>query len=204
MDDVISSPAPPAFQPERLSRESLQDAITELAACITVATARLLALIAELDRREAWGDWGVKSCAHWLNWKCGIGLGAAREKVRVARALESLPLINAAFASGEVSYSKVRAMSRIATVDNEDTLLMIARHGTAVEAVAKVCNTRSQNLYGELLLRAVGLRELGDGSAAGGARATRALLGFAPDDASLFQADGSGLSRRNRATARAV
>jgi len=131
MDHVISSPYSYSFNPEQLSNESLQDSITELAACITVATAQLLTLIAELDRREAWGDWGVRSCAHWLNWKCGIGLGAAREKVRVARALETLPLINAAFASGEVSYSKVRAMTRIATAENEDTLLMIARHGTA-------------------------------------------------------------------------
>ncbi len=120
-----------APHPEHLSKESLQDAITELAACITVATARLLDLIAELDRREAWGDWGVKSCAHWLNWQCGIGLGAAREKVRVARALAMLPLIREAFARGEVSYSKVRAMTRIADSDNEDYLLMIARHGTA-------------------------------------------------------------------------
>jgi hypothetical protein len=63
MDPVISSTP----HPENLANESLQDSITELAACITVATARLFTLIAELDRREAWGDWGVKSCAHWLN-----------------------------------------------------------------------------------------------------------------------------------------
>jgi hypothetical protein len=131
MESIVSAPPGTDFPPRLLSNESLQDSITELAACITVATAQLLVLIAELDRREAWGDWGVKSCAHWLNWKCGIGLGAAREKVRVARALEALPLISAAFAAGEVSYSKVRAMTRVATAATEDYLLMIARHGTA-------------------------------------------------------------------------
>ena len=73
----------------------------------------------------------LRSCAHWLNWKCGIDMGAAREKVRVARALGELPLIGAAFACGKVSYSKVRAMTRVASVDNEEYLLMIARHGTA-------------------------------------------------------------------------
>ena len=65
----------------------LIDQITELAGHLNAAQARWLALIAEFDRREAWAEWGVKSCAHWLNWKCGIGMNAAREKVRVANAL---------------------------------------------------------------------------------------------------------------------
>ena len=115
----------------KITNEDLRSSITELSACITVATAQLLKLIAELDRREAWGSGGLKSCAHWLNWQCGIDLGAAREKVRVARALESLPLISEAFGKGEISYSKVRAMTRVADPSNEEYLLMIARHGTA-------------------------------------------------------------------------
>ncbi len=65
-----------------------------------------------LIRREGWFQWGILSCAHWLNWKCGIGMGAARDKVRVARSLESLPNISEAFRSGQVSYSKVRAPLR--------------------------------------------------------------------------------------------
>ena len=116
---------------ESLPIEQLEDQITELAAHIHAATYRLLRLVAELDRRAPYGAWGIKSCAHWLNWKCGIGLVAAREKVRVARALDALPRICAAFEKGEVSYSKVRAMTRIANADNEDYLLTIARHGTA-------------------------------------------------------------------------
>ncbi|MGE0384472.1 MAG: DUF222 domain-containing protein [Gammaproteobacteria bacterium] len=105
--------------------------ITTLAANINAATYRWLVLIAEFDRRAGWEGIGILSCAHWLNWRCGVDLGAAREKVRVARALEALPRIGAAFASGTLSYSKVRAMTRIATTQNEDWLLMIARHGTA-------------------------------------------------------------------------
>ena len=123
-----ASPIPPAD----LRDAELEAAITLLAANINAATWQLLTYIAELDRREVWGGWGVKSCAHWLNWQCGIAMGAAREKVRVARALDATPQINAAFAAGELSYSKGRTMTRIANADNEDYLLMIARHGTAI------------------------------------------------------------------------
>jgi hypothetical protein len=122
----------PGFDPLDLPDDALEDAITTLNASIAVATWRLLCLIAELDRRELCGAWGLNSTAHWLNWKCGIDVGAARAKVRVARALEDLAGINAAFAKGELSYSKVRAMTRVATPENEAYLLMIARHGTAM------------------------------------------------------------------------
>lgn len=125
-------PTPAAFvSPADLPDADLEAAITTLSANINAATWQLLSYIAELDRREVWGGWGVKSCAHWLNWQCGIAMGAAREKVRVARTLEATPQISAAFAAGELSYSKVRAMTRIANAENEDYLLMIARHGTA-------------------------------------------------------------------------
>jgi len=122
------------------SLEALEHQITELAAHIHAANYRLLCLIAEFDRREGWFQWGILSCAHWLNWKCGIGLGAARDKVRVARSLESLPKISEAFRTGRVSYSKVRAMTRVATRENEDYLLQIARHGTAAHVERLVCN----------------------------------------------------------------
>jgi len=112
--------------------ETLGQQITLLAGQINAANYRLLQMIAEFDRRKAWSGGGtVRSCAHWLNWKCGIALGAAREKVRVAHCLENLPLIDASFAGGEISYSKVRAMTRVATPENEDFLLRIAQHGTA-------------------------------------------------------------------------
>src|SRR5688572_4594592 len=81
---------------------SLGEQITELAGHINAATYRFLMLIAEFDRRGGWEDGATQSCAHWLNWKCGIGFCAAREKVRTARALEGLPKISAAMERGEV------------------------------------------------------------------------------------------------------
>ena len=114
-----------------VSTSDLIDQITELAGHLNAAQARWLALIAEFDRRAAWAEWGVKSCAHWLNWKCGLDLGAAREKLRVAHALEQLPCIAAAMAAGSLSYSKVRAMTRVADTATEEYFLNVALHGTA-------------------------------------------------------------------------
>ena len=111
--------------------EKLGAEITELASYIYAAESRLLTLIREFDEQEYWAEQGLCSCAHWLNFKCGIGMNAAREKVRVAHALAQLPKISAGFAKGALSYSKVRAITRIADETNEDYLLMIATHGTA-------------------------------------------------------------------------
>ena len=114
-----------------VSIAELEAQITELAGHLNAANRRWLALIAEFDRRQGWSDWATQSCAHWLNWRCGIDMGAAREKLRVAHALEKLPKISDAMARGELSYSKVRAVTRVATAETEDFLLMIALHGTA-------------------------------------------------------------------------
>lgn len=111
--------------------DQLADEITTLAGQINAANYRFLKLLAEFDRRGAWVDAGIRSCAYWLNWKCGIAMNAAREKVRVARALDGLPEINEAFEKGKLSFSKVRAMTRIATAENESNLLMVANYGTA-------------------------------------------------------------------------
>ncbi len=87
--------------------------------------------MAEFDRRQGWGTWECRSCAHWLNWKCGIDVATARQKVRVAHCLRQLPAITAAFAAGRLSYSKVWALTRVATPDNEGDLLELALTGTA-------------------------------------------------------------------------
>ena len=117
--------------PDYVRSATLGREITELCVYLYAATYKLLVMIREFDQDGLWKLEGVHSCAHWLNWKCGIGMNAAREKVRVANALAELPKISEAFSKGEVSYSKVRAMTRIANRKNEDYLLMIARHGTA-------------------------------------------------------------------------
>src|SRR2546422_692588 len=110
--------------------ERLGDAIAELSAHLDAATARLLDLIREFDARGGWGN-GFASCAAWLTWRIGLDRGAARERVRVARALGSLPRLAQALARGELSYSKVRALTRVATPDTEERLLKVGRAGTA-------------------------------------------------------------------------
>ena len=114
-----------------LSLRELAAQITELAGHLNAANYRWLSLIAEFDRRHGWSDGSTQSCAHWLNWQCGIDLGAAREKVRVAHALEKLPRIAAAMARGALSYSKARALTRVACEKTEEYFLSIALHGTA-------------------------------------------------------------------------
>ena len=111
--------------------KQLEDDICQLAAHIDAAMFRWLELLREFDECAGWAGDGIKSCAHWLNWKCGLNLGAARERVRVARALKDLPQTCEAFRQGRVSYSKVRAITRVATPRNEDMLLYIAFNGTA-------------------------------------------------------------------------
>ncbi len=100
--------------------ERLADDIAELASRIQAATYELLVLIRRFDEQGGWS--GFVSCAHWLNWRTGLALGAAREKVRVARALGALPLLSEAMREGRISYSKVRAITRVATPENERRL----------------------------------------------------------------------------------
>ena len=119
--------------PEPRAMESLEAEITELWCHITAVTYRFLELVAEYDRRRGYGLHGLASCAQWLNWQCGIGEVAAREKVRVARALEGLPRIADSFRRGVLSYSKVRAVTRVATPENEAALLDVAESATAAQ-----------------------------------------------------------------------
>jgi hypothetical protein len=124
--------------PVVISSEFVSDAaqlgqeITLLSAQINVANYRLLKLIAEFDVRGGWRCGGaVRSCAHWLACHCGMAIGAARERVRVARALVGLPEVEQAFAAGELSYSKVRAITRVATEGNQSLLLAMAEKESA-------------------------------------------------------------------------
>jgi hypothetical protein len=111
--------------------DRIGDEITTLAAHITAATARLLKLILEFERRGGVAFAGAKSLPHWLSYACGWSLGTAREHVRVARRLEELPLIAAAFERGELSYSKVRALTRVENVEDEEGMLDLARAAAA-------------------------------------------------------------------------
>jgi hypothetical protein len=122
--------------------EELEDEIISLAARIHAATHRLLTLIAAFDRRQGWKAGGHRSCAHWLSFCTGIDLGAAREKVRAAGALSGLPQTSASMARGEISFSKVRALTRVATRANEGKLLDTARECTAAQLERVVRSTR--------------------------------------------------------------
>src|SRR5881409_3771357 len=110
--------------------DRLGDEIAELSAHLHAATARLLELIREFDARGGWNT-GFSSCAAWLSWRVGFAPGAAREHVRVARALGTLPLLSHALARGELSYAKVRELTRVATPETEERLLAVGRAGTA-------------------------------------------------------------------------
>jgi hypothetical protein len=120
--------------------DRLGDQIAEMSAHLDAATAQLLDLIRDFDQRLGWNN-GFSSCAAWLAWRVGLDPGTARERVRVACALATLPVIAGALARGEVSYAKVRAITRVATPDTEATLLTVAKAGTAahVERVVRGC-----------------------------------------------------------------
>jgi hypothetical protein len=119
--------------PQERPLDDLEREICQLSAHIAAAMCRFLVLLAEWDERGGWCEWGCRSCAQWLSWRCSITLGAARERVRVARALGDLPLVREAFAAGELSYSKVRAVTRVATTETEEQLVLLARHATGAQ-----------------------------------------------------------------------
>lgn len=116
-----------------ISVDRLEEEITTLAGHLNAGTCRWLLLIAEFDRRDGWAAWGCRSCAQWLSWRCGVAPGAAREQLRVARSVAELAGVRAEFAAGRLSYSQVRALTRVASGENEEELLELARHATAVQ-----------------------------------------------------------------------
>jgi hypothetical protein len=117
--------------PCELDLDSIDREIGELAAHIAAATCRWLLLVAEFERRNGHEKDGFASCARWLSWRCSVAERAAFENLRVARALGELPLIAEAFAAGRLSYSKVRALTRVADAESERDLLDLAAEATA-------------------------------------------------------------------------
>jgi hypothetical protein len=157
--------------------EALGEEICTLAAHISAATQRLLELLAEFDRRGGWKAGGHRSCAHWLHFRTGIDLGACREKVRVARALEGLPETRASMGRGELSFSKVRALTRVAKEETEAELVPIARKLTAAE-LERVVRSWSEVDRG------------GDEAEVERRRHARRSLAVAPDGAGMYVVRG--------------
>ena len=112
------------------AKDRMGEEIAALAARIDAATYELLVLIREFDEKEGWNN-GFRNCAHWLTWRVSLAPGAARERVRVAHALGNLPLMSEAMKRGVLSYSKVRALTRIATPETEESLVDAGRCCTA-------------------------------------------------------------------------
>jgi hypothetical protein len=143
--------------PAGLTTPALEDELVSLAGHLTAAHCRWLLLLAEFDARDGWGGPGMRSCAHWLAWRVGMSVRTALDQLRVARALATLPAITRSFAEGCISYSKVRAITRIATPDTEQPLLELALAGTAghVERVVRLTRQASARPDTEVTQRSV-------------------------------------------------
>ncbi len=159
LDSYTEIGADAADEATRLPLERLEAEISTLAADLWAATCRWLLLVGEFDRREGWAGWGVQSCAHWLSWRCGVSLVTAREHVRVGRALGDLPAIREAFARGKLSYSKVRALVRVATAESDADLCELALQGTAAQlermlaVYHRVTRSQAQDRHARRFLR---------------------------------------------------
>ena len=129
MSAVMSSSVAYTSTDDR-SVDELDAAIGRLVRQMNADSYRMLVLVREFDDRFGWKKWTFKSCAEWLAWRASISLATAREKVRSAHALRELPAISAAFAEGRLSYSKVKALTRVAHLHDEDLLLAHALDAT--------------------------------------------------------------------------
>ena len=118
--------------------EALDARILQLCTGLNAATYELLVRIREFDERGGCLKWGLENTATWLAWRCDLSMATGREKVRVAHALKHLPWVSAAFSTGELSYSKVRSLTRVANPDNEEQLVAFALRNTAGH-VAEYC-----------------------------------------------------------------
>jgi hypothetical protein len=129
---AVANAVPSASQkdPDR-SIDELDADICRLASRIHAVNYQLLVLVREFDDRMGWAKWSFPSCAEWLSWRCGISLSAAREKVRTSHALRDLPEISLAFSEGRLSYTKVRALTRVAALQDEAALVRYALDATA-------------------------------------------------------------------------
>ena len=122
-----------ALSPDQVELEALGEKIAVCASRIDAAEHAMLTLVREFDERLGWTLQGATSCAHWLTWRTGMSLSASRERVRTARALGRLPQTDAALKNGDLSYSKARAITRVATPQTERDFIDIAEQTTAAQ-----------------------------------------------------------------------
>jgi hypothetical protein len=134
IETTAGAPGTPPPETNDLTTAQLEAEICRLAGHIAAATCRFLDLILDFDDRKGWAAWDMPSCAAWLSWKCQLSPKTARDQLRTARALRDLPVLHREFAAGRFSYSKVRAVARIATSDNEADLVEMTSMMTAAQA----------------------------------------------------------------------
>jgi hypothetical protein len=139
----VGSPPADLVSADESSIDELDAAICRLARHLNAQTYRMLLLVREFDDRMGWAKWNFRSCAEWLAWRCGLSLSAAREKVRTAQALREMPRICAAFADGRLSYSKVRALTRVVQAHDEDLLLAYALQANAAQVEGRCRQIRN-------------------------------------------------------------
>jgi hypothetical protein len=135
-------PPDPSDRFEDWSLERIEAELVTWAARENAAKARFLAVLGEFVRREGWLEWGCVSAAQWLSWHCGLGRVAAGEHIRVALALADLPLVSAGLERGELSWSKVRAVTRVAEASTDALWAEWAREATAAQLEKLVASAR--------------------------------------------------------------
>ncbi|WP_193105071.1 HNH endonuclease signature motif containing protein [Brachybacterium sp. FME24] len=148
MTHIPPPPRPPEGVPlaplTRPDAESLGERVQQQAAVIAEATCELLLMVGDFDARNGVGWFvGLKSTAHWLAWSCSMSPGTAREHVRVARALPSMPAAVTEFRAGRLSYSKVREITRVADRVDETLLVELARSMTASQLARTISSFRA-------------------------------------------------------------
>ncbi|MFZ2512044.1 MAG: HNH endonuclease signature motif containing protein [Gordonia sp. (in: high G+C Gram-positive bacteria)] len=124
--------------PSDLDDEQLEERVIGYASQVAALTCRMLDYLAEFDARKAWAGDGIATCANWLVWRTGMSLRTAQDHVRAAKALQTLPLMHEEFRTGRLSYSKVRALTRVATPERERELVTFAQSASAAQ-VERLC-----------------------------------------------------------------
>ena len=112
--------------------------LCELSAHLSAALAELAQLAASFDAAGGWAGAGVRSCAHWLSIQAGLDLSTSADLLRVGHALSGLPRLRQAFAAGQLSLDKVRALLRVATPADEEIWLELAL-GCDASQVVRIC-----------------------------------------------------------------
>ncbi|MBK7539014.1 MAG: DUF222 domain-containing protein [Myxococcales bacterium] len=174
---------------EPLSVEEVQalgEHIAEQAVHLDAAMHRLLADLRTFDAAGGWYRQGFGTCAHWLSWRVGWDLGTAREHLRVARALHTLPRVSEALSAGKISYSKTRAITRVATAATEAVLLGYAQHCTAsqLETVCRKVGVLGADAASKATRPHDSERYVAHTTTASGMVCVKACL--RPDEAALF------------------